>query len=136
MSASRMRRRANAGRKVLTGQFCIYCGVAADSRDHYPPVSTGYQAKGFILPACRECNAIATDSHPQSLAERVEYVKAKLGRKYAKLLAMPKWREDELSEMSEAMGQGLRESMSLQRKARARIEWDSFKYLVSIGLDL
>lgn len=126
------RRRAKGGRRVLAGAFCIYCGVTADSREHWPPVATSHAPGGFILPACRECNTLGGDFCPADFAARVDYVKGKLAARYRKVIGLPRWTESELAELSPAMAESLRSTADEQAQIKARLDWDSFRYLASL----
>jgi len=39
----------------ISGYFCVYCGEIATQDEHFPPMS--YSLRGYILPACAECNS-------------------------------------------------------------------------------
>ena len=45
-------------REAVLGQPCIWCGAAADTGEHWPPLETASDGDwtGDILPACRRCN--------------------------------------------------------------------------------
>lgn len=88
-----MKRACDSFRVTLKGAFCLYCGVPADSKEHWPPVSAvGRNGAGFILPACIECNAIARDAFPFDLTRRIDHVQSTLAKRYRKLLKLPHWR--------------------------------------------
>ena len=66
------------------GERCVYCGYFADVRDHVVPWSF-HKASGArrtfsdveTVPACRECNGIASDNVFDSLEAKREYVQGK-----------------------------------------------------------
>jgi len=83
--------------------ICVYCGVPQEVGDHSLP----YSAKDafnptcrWLVPACRECNALAGASVQHYLSERIVFVKERLQKRYARLLRTPSWSVDELAEMS------------------------------------
>ena len=46
-------------RRAVLGKPCIWCGAAADTAEHIPPLSafpSPDQWEGEIMPACRRCN--------------------------------------------------------------------------------
>lgn len=132
MTAREKRRRAKGGRAVLKGHYCLYCGVVADSLDHWPPVAMGQRAPGgFMLPACRECNRLVGDT-PGDLVARIDHVRAALSRRYAKALKAPTWEPEELDELGPAMRAAMVAAMEERGKVQARLAWDSFRYLAMI----
>ena len=120
----------DAHRIKLHGYRCVYCGEAADSMDHFPPVSYGLH--GFLLPACRECNCIAGTKYPLNFEGRMHHVKKRLRQKYKRHLLTPEWTKDEISEL----GYNLQEGTDLWQKqkqiAKERIAWNALAYLSSI----
>lgn len=117
-------------RKRLNGHWCLYCGMVATTEDHFPPIS--YSLRGFLLPACSECNTFAGTSYPTNLAKRIEYVKERLKKKYRKILRMPVWTQDELNEMGYGLKTGIDQCQRNRRTAHGRIAWNAESYLASI----
>ena len=114
-----------------TQNVCYYCGQRADSVDHVIPKSmlrqlaalgdaqitkTVLRKRALKVWACRECNCLASDSFQDSLVERRNFVKAKLRKRYRKILAIPKWEESELEEL----GYVLRQHVELYARIK---EW-------------
>jgi hypothetical protein len=64
-------------RKVrrIRGDACLYCGGVADSIDHVLPWSfRPDNATNNLVPACMECNGIASNLIFQTLDQKVRYV--------------------------------------------------------------
>ena len=79
----------NAFRRRIRGNQCVYCGLSADTEDHFPPQSLTHL--GVLLPACRECNSMAGTEWCFDFELRCAYVKDKLRKKYQKVLQTPDW---------------------------------------------
>lgn len=91
---------------------CSYCGVIANSIDHVPPISArerivdlGLQSRYpfFEVPACRECNSTLGARGLWLLSERRAYIKKRLHQRYASILRIPDWSDNELAQMSKNM---------------------------------
>ena len=100
-------RRLNGDRANIYWR-CTYCGEPADTIDHFPPLSrvSDYQAvdeTGIYIkfPACRQCNSIAADTLDDSFLDRIERVKDRLARKYARFIRPPaaEWSQQDLDEL-------------------------------------
>lgn len=57
------------------------------------------------------------------LAERKKYVKKWLRQRYAKLIAMPKWSEEELEELGDGLNQYITASIEWRDWIKARLAW-------------
>src|SRR5882724_4163268 len=55
---------------------CVYCGQEATTVDHVPPRSlrTPHNLPHFEVPACFECNCLASDHHFESFDHRAKYL--------------------------------------------------------------
>jgi hypothetical protein len=97
-----------------TKNICYYCGQPGDSIDHVIPQYVLRQLaaladvnitkdilrqRALKVWACRECNCLAGASLQDSLVERKQFIKEKLKKRYKKIIELPKWDDDELSEM-------------------------------------
>ena len=110
---------------------CIYCGLPADTRDHVPPLNRveDYQhiglAQEFYLkvPSCKQCNSLANEHLQDSIFDRIEFVKDKLARKYARLLKSAHWTEDELEELGPVLRSQVREAHVKAEIESARIDY-------------
>jgi len=128
------RKRTNVNdrfRVRVPGLFCVYCGVYADTDEHFPPVS--HSVRGFVLPCCHECNVIAGSAHGTDFKKRALHVKRKLRSRYAKFLRVPIWSADELDEMGYDMKRDIRICQDKKRIVQSRLVWSAEGYLASIG---
>jgi hypothetical protein len=121
----------NGLRKRLRGTRCVYCGEHASAEDHYPPRCVSNI--GFVLPACVECNGLASTYHPFNFAARASHVKGRLQHRYGKILHVPKWSEAEITEL----GRGLSDAVQVIRAQKAivadRLAWDAVAYAEAIS---
>jgi hypothetical protein len=94
---------------------CVYCGDPATTDDHVLPIS--YLARlgdpdldhpairpGLIVvPACWPCNALLKDHVATTVEQKRAELKARLRRKYKRLLGTTEWGQDELDELGPAL---------------------------------
>ena len=115
----------------IPGKFCVYCGEIASTEEHFPPL-THHPEIGVVLPACRECNCMASAEHPRDFSSRARYVTELIERKYAKILCSPAWDENEMA----TLGRNLRAGVQACQRARKilieRVAWSAEMYLLSI----
>ena len=133
-------RRLNGDREALYWR-CVYCGLPADTVDHFPPLSRvhDYDAvdeSGIYVkfPCCRQCNSIAADVLDESFLDRIERVKNKLARKYAKYVrpSSDLWDEDELNELDYNLRSKVLENSKKSEIYLARIDYyDSVDIVLS-----
>lgn len=98
-------------RLVCRDGICVYCGVPATTNDHFVPLSvltmitdaTTIISGMVLLPSCGECNSLASDRIFPTIASKRRYIHKKLAKRHAAVLAMPKWTEDELSDLGYAL---------------------------------
>ena len=117
---------------------CYYCGMPADTTDHAIPqvilrtidriadpdiYRRMVLRRRLTVPCCSQCNSLIGAKYQKSLEERKKYLKARLRRKYKKLLNMPKWTETEINEMGGRMQEYIRESQLLKDDIRKRLRW-------------
>ena len=114
---------------------CYYCGLWADTIDHtIPRALLRYQLDPVALkeitgiqrttvPACLECNMLLGSQVFPTLAERKDWLKARLRRRYHKLLRMPDWSEDELLELGPSLQRHVRAALRQRDLVRKRIAW-------------
>lgn len=112
----------------VPGKICVYCGMPANSIEHFPPASVG--SAGWLLPACKECNFLAGTLHPQDFVKRSEAVKAKLSARYPPrdipdietmlTLGEPEW--------NTAL-----KDLNYMRARSLRLAWSAVRYLSLIG---
>jgi hypothetical protein len=114
---------------------CTYCGAIAGTRDHVPPkVIRGMlretvpgwekQYPPEVVPACLECNVLLNKEALLTVVERKAWIKKKLRRRYARLLAMPEWSEEELQAVPEGfLKQHLLAKLVQKKWIIARLRW-------------
>ncbi len=110
---------------------CFYCGQAANTLDHCPPISRidDYRALGLAreqflrVPACGECNMLAADTIQPSLIEREMYVKQQLEQRYRKLLAMPVWTQTEIARLGRNLRSRIQRDICRKAVIVARIDY-------------
>lgn len=120
-------------RTKLGGRLCVYCGMVADTFDHFPPRS--YTRHGFLLPACRECNVVAGTHHPTDFDKRAEHVKQSLARRHKKALHFPVWETDDIEALGYSMRKNVKSWQERRRIAHARLVWNAVAYILSIVPD-
>jgi ribosomal protein L37AE/L43A len=118
--------------------ICYYCGQPADSIDHVIPqamlrqlvcLEDGEITKAILRKralkvwACRECNSLLSSSYQDSLVERKQFLKEKLKKKYKRIIALPKWDEDDLNEMGYVLRQYIENAARLKEFIVQRIAW-------------
>lgn len=106
---------------------CIYCGMTADSRDHFVPRSWRRVVEQWRLgvwkdapdtvPCCLQCNSIAGAKPFSTVAAKRVYIQSRLRDKNARLLASPFHTEDDLAEL----GHGLRSHVERREVQRLRL---------------
>lgn len=119
--------------KRLKGDRCLYCGILADSDDHFPPQSVSH--KGWLLPACRLCNSTLGARWHGNLDQRIEMAKAAIAQRAARLLKMPVWNQDDLDEMGPKMRREIELWQRRKRIAHERLAWNAEAYLAAIDRD-
>lgn len=108
---------------------CIYCGEAANSRDHFIPTSfvKTMEDIGFtrtvIVPACVECNSTAGSQVFRTMREKRQYVHECYRAKYAKLLEAPDWSDDELNELGDTLRGHVLSGLYGKWKLKRRLRW-------------
>lgn len=85
---------------------CFYCGEYSILLDHYPPITKAEyydtSADFMLIPSCKECNSLLSDSVQDSLIDRVNYIKSKLAKRYSGLIKanhtddeLEQWQKDD-----------------------------------------
>lgn len=87
-----------------SGWFCAYCGEPASHVEHVVPwaVHAAWPTMDLpcqLVPACAECNYIAKAHNFDSPIEKRRFIQERLRRRYASVLRMPDWNDEELSEL-------------------------------------
>ena len=119
-------------------ELCYYCGQPASTIDHVIPKSILKQLttledaeithailrkRALKVSACRECNCLLSDSLQDSLTDRKQYLKQKLRKRYAKLLGIPKWEDEEMENLGYNLSSYIKMSIKKKRLIRFRLDW-------------
>lgn len=103
---------------------CFYCGERATQDEHV--VAQVYDVETWTVRSCWECNALAGQEPFATITHKHEYIRDRRRLRYAKLLKMPEWTEDDLDEM----GTNLRNTIIAYQRARdvvkTQIDWQPF----------
>jgi hypothetical protein len=113
------------------GDPCTYCGQVSSVFDHVPPLVfvsrlPAQELRYYrlrLFPTCMECNSILGGLALTTLSERRSRIKERLERKYARILAIPSWTEEELSKLSNYLASDIRRHLAFANSLRARIAW-------------
>jgi hypothetical protein len=113
--------------------------MPASSEDHIVPVSILAMIDGLTqevraeilgqLPplikvySCHQCNSVLGNRFFRTLSDRRVAVKSYLKRKYARLLEMPAWDEEELSELGYGLQKFVRNRIRLKNEIEERLRW-------------
>lgn len=127
------RRSENVFRKKINGDWCVYCGEVATTKEHFPPVSISM--RGYILPACRECNISLGAEYGRDFTSRYELAKRRIGRKHSRALCFPDWSNEEIKELSHSMQSDVKKWIARKKKASNRLNWNVEAYIASIDKD-
>ncbi len=120
----------NAFRVRLHGDQCVYCGERANSDEHFPPAS--YGNRGFLLPACRECNSWAGTAHPLNFIKRAEIVKQQIKSHAPRFTFTTDVTLQDILSRPESVWLSEMRAEKLKATYRNRYNWDAMAYVVSI----
>ena len=130
-------------KEVREGLYpCFYCGVKSESIDHFIPIAFLENIRSFIdiadtdedirekvinnqvlIPACRECNSLASDGIFNTPNQKKAYIKAKFRKRYRKILEIPYWEESEMVELGYILQNHVRNGEDLKKLIQRRIMW-------------
>lgn len=113
---------------------CFYCGEYEYDLDHVPPTSRYHDFIGIydshqpiLVPSCKECNGMLSNSLQKDIYERFDECKKKLTRKLSKYLRYELiWYDEEL-EYADFTGEFEKFSKAVPKeieKAKQRLSWD------------
>lgn len=106
---------------------CVYCGDPATCLDHFVPISKVYHENSdyglFLLPACTECNCMASAGLFETVADKQRDIKGKIKHQYRRLLKMPNWTEQEIGEMGCVMQLKIRADLTKKEWIKSRLSW-------------
>lgn len=106
---------------------CTYCGVSSDMvREHVIPASyfgqrTYDPTKQWIVEACRTCNDLAGAAVFFSVPQKAAWLIKRYREKFAKLLRVPIWTDDEIAEMGYKFQVSITESSLAKRLVLRKI---------------
>jgi hypothetical protein len=109
--------------------ICIYCGLSKDVLDHALPYSrrnSVVAVSRILVPACNECNSLLASAFQETLDERIKEAKWRLQCKYSKIISIPNWTTEELSDLNERLREGVIRSIDLKKLIVYRIAFDYF----------
>jgi hypothetical protein len=117
--------------KGSLGDPCAYCGAAADTLDHVPPLHWVARMRqldrevtgAMLIPACAECNAILGGKLFLTMPSRRAHIYERLKAKNHRILRMPEWDEDELAEISPKLARAFGAATETVHDLRARLFW-------------
>lgn len=107
--------------------MCAYCGDPSEEIEHVFPVCSGLPT--FTVPACRECNSMASGSLFDSFDDKFYEIKKRRAKKYKKVLCMPEWSAEELMELSGKMRLYVESCESMRKHIKKLIDFDWVLYV-------
>lgn len=115
---------------VPNQRTCVYCGRPSTCLDHFVPLdhvysmsSIGEYPNRITVESCYECNAIASDSVFNTLADKRKFIQRELRERYGKLLHTPKWTEQELNHLGPGLSRYIRCGQLVKEVIQQRILW-------------
>ena len=116
---------------IKNDNICVYCGVRATTIDHFVPISiinllaelVDVRKGLFLIPCCRECNALAGNKIFPTIAAKRRYLHKRLRAKYKKLLASPLWREPEMADLGPLLSSRILAGEAKRQWVLERLEW-------------
>lgn len=79
--------------------------------------------KLFLIPACSECNSLASDLIFPTIGAKGRYLRKKLALRHTKVLARPDWSAEEMEDLGFEMKQVVMAGMIERDIIRERVEW-------------
>jgi len=125
-------RRYHALYKLIdNGGVCIYCGVRANTKDHFVPISVVNILKEviddiqglFLVPCCSECNSLAGAAIFNTVAKKRRFIQVKIRIKYKHLLALPRWEQQEIDELGPGLKTSLLSALARKQWIEERLTW-------------
>lgn len=112
---------------------CVYCGLTATARDHFVPrawrkMMERWREGCFVdvpdtVPCCTQCNSIAGANVFRTLAEKRQYIQARLRDKNAKLLASEFWPHKELRKLGKTLRSHIEKRETERLRLLLRLAW-------------
>ncbi len=121
------------GGEVVEGTPCAYCGENSQHEEHLVPYSFIDQRNTanstqdgwwtWILPACPECNYIASSQVFGSAHEKRAYIQNRLRSRYSDAFVQDGWSDDELDDLGPGLRQFVQSSQAANEIARERVAY-------------
>jgi len=121
------------GGEEVEGVCCAYCGEYATQREHLVPFSflRSKTSKGtpndnfwtWILPSCKECNAIAFDQVFETAEAKRCFIQERLAGRYQDDLESPEWSEKDLQDLGPALEQYVMACQARSYITRSRVSY-------------
>ncbi len=109
---------------------CVYCGLPADTRDHFVPKAfrekiqdLGWVRNRLIVPACNECNRTAGDKVFRTMKQKRGYIHERYRIKYRRILEMPSWSDEDLEELGYGLRTTVVAGLNARLTLRERLRW-------------
>jgi hypothetical protein len=86
----------------MKSYLCFYCNDYGESKDHVPPVSCSdvyEEDQRYVVRCCLLCNSLLGSRALLSFLARNDYLLIKYECRFKKLLSMPYWSTEEISEL-------------------------------------
>lgn len=103
-------------------RVCAYCGDPAEHIEHVIPRRL-HQPTYTVL-SCAECNLLAGGFKATCFADKIDYIREKIRKRYKKYLRAPEWDDEELSEMGPQMARWLRACSQIRNWVLGRLSFD------------
>jgi 5-methylcytosine-specific restriction endonuclease McrA len=107
---------------IVEKRICAYCGEYGEELEHVIAKCQGLPT--WTVYACSECNQIAGGRLFVTFAEKREFIRRGLRRKYSKFLKMPEWTRDELDELADRLKRCVAACAGMRDLVLSRIQFD------------
>jgi hypothetical protein len=110
---------------------CIYCGDIPTTIDHVPALvwmyclgSERFKSQPVVtVPACARCNAWLGAKAYHTIRQRKGYIATRLREVFDRVMASPKWEDEEIEEMGFCLQTGIRTREAIREFGLRRIDW-------------
>lgn len=114
--------------KSLPKDFCVYCGDYYACDDHYIPRSREATNRDSssgcnnTVACCSMCNQLLNDVGLYSITERAGYLMGRYHNKYADVIYMPEWSDNDINELGDSLAKDVRSKQRLQKLLLAKLD--------------
>jgi len=118
---------------------CYYCGAVAETIDHVVPqivlqaaaLSQDESVRQYFhkrhrimtVPACTECNSLVGPKYFDTLAERRDYARERLRRRYRRYIETPSWEPSSLMDLDSPLRGYVLNALEIRRLVLLRLSW-------------